>query len=63
MNKKIVLASKSKVRKNILEKNGLNCIVKPANIDEETVKKSLIKQLIRLKMVTGKILFIIPTTQ
>jgi len=44
MNKKIVLASKSKVRKNILENNGLNCIVKPANIDEETVKKSLIKQ-------------------
>ena len=28
MNKKIVLASKSKVRKNILEKNGLNCVIK-----------------------------------
>ena len=37
MNNKIVLASKSKVRKNILENNGFNCIVKPANIDEETV--------------------------
>ena len=44
MNKKIVLASKSKVRKNILEKNGLNCVIKPANIDEETVKDSLTKE-------------------
>ena len=44
MNKKIVLASKSNVRKNILENNGLNCIVKPANIDEETVKESLIRE-------------------
>ena len=41
---KIVLASKSKVRKNILENNGFNCIVKPANIDEETVKESLTKE-------------------
>ncbi len=44
MNNKIVLASKSKVRKNILENNGFNCVVKPANIDEETVKESLIKE-------------------
>ena len=44
MNNKIVLASKSKVRKNILENNGFNCIVKPANIDEETVKESLTKE-------------------
>ena len=44
MSKKIVLASKSKVRKNILEKNGLNCVIKPANIDEETVKDSLTKE-------------------
>jgi len=44
MNNKIVLASKSKVRKNILEKNGFKCDVKPANIDEETVKESLIKE-------------------
>ena len=43
-NKKVVLASKSKVRKNILENNGFNCIVKPANIDEETVKESLTKE-------------------
>ena len=44
MNNKVVLASKSKVRKNILENNGFNCIVKPANIDEETVKESLTKE-------------------
>ena len=44
MNNKIVLASKSKVRKNILENNGFYCVVKPANIDEETVKESLTKE-------------------
>ncbi len=44
MNNKIVLASNSKVRKKILEKNGFKCDVKPANIDEETVKESLIKE-------------------
>ena len=44
MNNKIVLASKSKVRKNILENNGFICTVKPANIDEETVKESLTKE-------------------
>ena len=44
MNNKIVLASNSKVRKNILEKNGFKCDVKPANIDEETVKISLLKE-------------------
>ena len=44
MDKKIILASKSEVRKNILEKNGLKCIVKPSNIDEESVKTSLMKE-------------------
>ena len=44
MSNKIVLASKSEARKNILEKNGFKCAVKPANIDEETVKESLIKE-------------------
>ncbi len=44
MRNKIILASKSEVRKNILEKNGLKCVVQPANIDEESVKKSLIKE-------------------
>jgi len=44
MNNKIVLASKSKVRKNILENNGFECVVRPANIDEEIVKESLVKE-------------------
>ena len=41
---KIILASKSKVRKNILEKNNVPCDVKPSNIDEDMVKESLIKE-------------------
>jgi len=44
MSNKIVLASKSEVRKNILEKNGFKCAVKPANIDEEAIKQSLLKE-------------------
>ena len=40
----IILASKSIVRKKILEKNGIFCIVEPSNIDEELVKKSLLKE-------------------
>ena len=41
---KIVLASKSVVRKNILKKNGINCLVIPANIDEDSIKESLLKK-------------------
>ncbi len=41
---KIVLASKSEVRKKILKKNNIICEVIPANIDEESVKKSLLKE-------------------
>ena len=40
---KIILASKSKVRKKILEKNGISCLVKPAHIDEDLIKESLLK--------------------
>ncbi len=40
----IILASKSKVRKKILEKNLINCVVEPSNVDEETVKNSLLKE-------------------
>ena len=40
----IILASKSGVRKKILRKNKINCIVKPSNIDEDTIKKSLLKE-------------------
>ena len=40
----IILASKSKVRKNILEKNKISCDVKPSNVDEDTVKESLLSK-------------------
>ena len=44
MCKKIILASKSKVRKEILEKNNIICDVHPSNVDEDVVKASLEKQ-------------------
>ena len=44
MSDKIILASKSKVRKKILEENGISCEVEPANVDEDLVKESLIKE-------------------
>ena len=40
----IILASKSKIRKKILETNKINCIVEPSNVDEESVKESLLKE-------------------
>ena len=41
---KIILASRSKVRKKILEENKINCIATPSNIDEDSVKESLLKE-------------------
>ncbi len=41
---KIVLASKSKVRKEILDKYNVDSVVEPSNVDEEVVKLSLIKE-------------------
>tara|TARA_B100000674_G_scaffold480994_1_gene481219 strand:+ start:426 stop:1013 length:588 start_codon:yes stop_codon:yes gene_type:complete len=41
---RIVLASKSKVRKEILDKNDIKSIVEPSNIDEDEVKLSLIRE-------------------
>jgi len=41
---RIILASKSKVRKKILEENKINCSVEPSNIDEDSVKESLFKE-------------------
>ena len=40
----IILASKSKVRKHILEKNNITCQVRPSNVDEDLVKQSLLKE-------------------
>ena len=44
MQNKIILASKSKVRKDILDKNNIICDVEPSNIDEEIIKEALIKE-------------------
>ena len=44
MKDKIILASKSKIRKEILNKNGITCEVIPSNIDEEEIKNSLIAE-------------------
>tara|TARA_B100000963_G_scaffold346775_1_gene352380 strand:- start:2833 stop:3417 length:585 start_codon:yes stop_codon:yes gene_type:complete len=41
---KIILASKSKIRQKILNENGLICEVEPSRIDEEVVKKALLKE-------------------
>ena len=41
---KIILASNSKVRKKILDENGIECKVFPPNVDEELVKESLVKE-------------------
>ena len=40
----IILASKSNVRKNILEKNNILCDVRPSNVDEDIIKKSLLSE-------------------
>jgi septum formation protein len=40
---KIILASKSKVRKEILDKHNIFCEVKPSNVDEDVVKETLIR--------------------
>ena len=41
---KIILASKSKVRKEILDKHKILCEVKPSNVDEDVVKQTLIRE-------------------
>ena len=44
MQNKIILASKSKVRKDILDKNNIQSIVEPSNVDEDIIKSSLLKE-------------------
>ena len=44
MQNRIILASKSKVRKDILDKNNIENIVEPSNVDEDIVKIALIKE-------------------
>ena len=49
---KIILASKSGVRKKILDQNNILCEVLPANIDEESVKKSLLVEKATPKIIS-----------
>jgi septum formation protein len=44
MVKEIILASKSEVRKKILEINNIKCKIEPSNVDEDSVKESLLKE-------------------
>ena len=52
MSDKIILASKSKVRKKILEENGISCLVEPANVDEDLVKEGLLKKRMSSEIVS-----------
>ena len=49
---KIILASKSGVRKQILNKNGIDCEIVPANIDEDQIKESLLKEKVTPKLIS-----------
>ncbi len=49
---KIILASKSKVRKEILDRNNISNQVVPSNVDEEIIKKSLIKNKVSPKIIS-----------
>ena len=52
MIEEIILASKSLVRKKILEKNGIKCIIEPSNIDEDLIKESLLKENVTPKLIS-----------
>ncbi len=55
MENKIILASKSKVRKEILDKNNIKSTVEPSNVDEDTVKLSLIKEKATPEIISKKL--------
>ena len=52
MDKKIILASKSKVRKKILDKHKIVCIVEPSNVDENIIKTSLLTKKVNPEMIS-----------
>ncbi len=49
---KIILASKSRVRKEILDKNNIKSFVIPSNIDEDIVKQSLLKEKVSSEIIS-----------
>ena len=48
----LILASKSKVRRKILENNNIICRVEPSNVDEEVVKESLLKEKVSPEIIS-----------
>ena len=50
---KIILASKSKVRKQILDKNNISTEVQNSNLDEDVVKESLLKKKTSPEIISG----------
>ena len=49
---KIILASKSRVRKDILDKNNIECVVEPSNVDEDPIKESLLKEQVSAEIIS-----------
>jgi septum formation protein len=49
---KIILASKSKVRKEILDKHNIFCEVKPSYVDEDVVKETLISEAVSPEIIS-----------
>ena len=52
MKDKIILASKSGVRKKILDQNGISCEVIPSNINEDQIKETLLKKKASPEMIS-----------
>ena len=52
MSKKIILASKSGVRKKILDQNNIICEVMPANVDEDAIKESMLEEKATPKIIS-----------
>ena len=49
---RIILASKSRIRKEILDKNNIKSVVEPSNVDEDVVKKSLLKEQVSPEIIS-----------
>ena len=52
MDKRIILASKSKVRKEILDRNNIANIVEPSNVDEDIIKISLLSEKVNPEIIS-----------
>ena len=50
----LILASKSKVRKDILDKNNITTLVEAANVDEDIVKQTLLKKKATPETISGE---------